>query len=49
LIDPLYLFALNSPPDANGRVLLTPFVEGSDYHDLRGFTYILPCQQKTTK
>jgi hypothetical protein len=49
LIDPLYLLALNSPPDASGGVLLTPFVEGRDYRDFRGFTYILPCQRKTTK
>lgn len=43
LIDPLYLLALNSPPDADGGVLLTPFVEGRDYSGFRGFTYILPC------
>lgn len=49
LIDPLYLLALNSPPDANGGVLLTPFVDGRDYRDFRGFTYILPCRRRTTQ
>jgi hypothetical protein len=46
LIDPLYLLSRNSPPDAEGRVLLTPFIAGRDYRDFRGFTYILPCQPK---
>lgn len=48
LIDPLYLLSRNSPPDAAGGVLLTPFVAGRDYRDFRGFTYILPCEEKPT-
>jgi len=48
LIDPLYLLARNTSPDANGGVLLTPFVADRDYREFRGFTYILPCQRRTT-
>jgi murein DD-endopeptidase MepM/ murein hydrolase activator NlpD len=45
LIDPLYLLSRNTPPSHNGRVTLTPFVNGDNYDGFRGFTYILPCQR----
>ncbi len=43
LIDPLYMLALQTPPDENGGVTLTPFEAERDYAGFRGFTYILPC------
>jgi hypothetical protein len=44
LIDPLYLLSRQTPPDENGRVIVTPYVRGQDYKNFRGFTYILPCR-----
>lgn len=46
LIDPLYMLSRNSPPAENGDVALMPFLNGSDYDEFRGFTYILPCHKR---
>jgi hypothetical protein len=44
LIDPLYMLSRDRPPQPDGGVVLTPFLEGRDYTEFRGFTYILPCR-----
>jgi murein DD-endopeptidase MepM/ murein hydrolase activator NlpD len=44
LIDPLYMLALNFPPEG-ASVAITPFDSGADYSQYRGFTYIFPCQK----
>ncbi len=46
LIDPLYMLGLDEPPEDGTSVKITPFVEGEDYSEFRGFTYILPCVPK---
>lgn len=46
LVDPLYMLALNSKPDDDGSVTITPYLAGRNYNDFRGFTYILPCEAK---
>lgn len=43
LIDPLYMLARDTPPDAHGQVTIVPFESNRDYSRFRGFTYILPC------
>jgi len=44
LIDPLYMLSRERLPQPDGGVILTPFLEGRDYTEFRGFTYILPCR-----
>lgn len=46
LIDPLYMLALNNPPEDGESVRIEPFVKNRDYSKFRGFTYILPCVPK---
>jgi len=49
LIDPLSMLARDTPPSEDGSVALVPFVEGRDYGEFRGFTYILPCRVTMNK
>jgi len=49
LIDPLHMLSLNAPPSTDGSVDIPVFDPGRDYHEFRGFTYILPCPEKTAR
>jgi murein DD-endopeptidase MepM/ murein hydrolase activator NlpD len=44
LVDPLYMLSRDTPPKADGGVILIPYRQGQDYTRFRGFTYILPCR-----
>jgi murein DD-endopeptidase MepM/ murein hydrolase activator NlpD len=46
LVNPLYMLSLGSSIGSDARVEIPPFDEERDYHDFRGFTYILPCPRK---
>lgn len=43
LVDPLTLLSKQRRPSASGAVELPVYVEGRDYRNFKGFTYILPC------
>lgn len=46
LIDPLYLMALDTPPDDEGRVTVQPYDPHRNYATFKGFSYFLPCRKK---
>lgn len=49
LIDPVHMLSLNAPPSTDGSADIAVFEPGRDYREFRGFTYILPCPEKTSE
>jgi murein DD-endopeptidase MepM/ murein hydrolase activator NlpD len=46
LVDPLYMLSLDAPPNDDGSVDIPVYDSEKDYSKFRGFTYILPCDEK---